>query len=727
MQNLTVRLVPLAQNTILGVLAYSSIAEACDAVPGLLERQPTAVELIPRSLIELARSVPAYASQVAFVQGNPAALLVVEFSGEHPDELKAQVRELGPEVLVAESAREQNQVWSVRKVGLGLLLGRHGNLKPTAFIEDLAVPVDQLGAFVREMERLLANHGTAGEMYAHASAGCLHIRPILDLKSQEGVELLRSIASQAVALTIRLGGSVSGEHGDGLARTEWMQELYGAEVIQLFRSIKEAADPNYLLNPGKIIWPQDLQPVKMDTHLRYGATYQAEPWASVLDFRSKAGLDGAIEQCNGAGVCRKSDGVMCPSFQATGEEMHSTRGRANLLRAMIAGQFPGREAAEKTVYEALDLCLACKGCQAECPSSVDVARLRYEFLHYYYSDQASQRHRRRWRDYLFGYIDRFARLGYRFAPAANFLTQNRLVRRIAAATLGLADERPFPRLSCKALRNYHHQPDSLAGAERVFFLTDAFTEYFQPEVGLAAIRILEKCGCSVEILPVTGAGRTLISKGFLPQARAHAQQLIEAVRQGDPDGSVPVVGVEPSEILTLRDEYLDLLPKEPETERLAGRSFLLDEFLLRPAPDGRIRLEKLLSGRQPAQTLGNKLPKVWLHSHCYQKAQPPADDGYPTGAEAAVQMLRRAGFEVRQINSGCCGMAGAFGYEAEHYAISRQVGELKLLPSIRSAPEDTVIVAAGVSCEAQINDSTQREAVHPAVLLDQYLSSILLS
>ena len=646
-KNLKVQLVDLPRHTILGVLAFDSIVAACDAVPKILETRPTAVELIPRSLIELARSIPAYASQVSFVQGNPEALLVIEFSGDQPERMLEKARNLRSDVVLAETTKEQKQVWAVRKVGLGLLLARHGDLKPTAFIEDLAVPVENLGLFVREMDRILASHHTTGEIYAHASAGCLHIRPILNLKEPKGVEALRLIATEAVALTIRMGGAVSGEHGDGLARTEWMNAQYGPKIMQLFRELKEAADPKNLLNPGKIVSPEDSATPRMDQDLRYGERYQARPWHSTLNFSRNAGLDGAIEQCNGAGVCRKSDGVMCPSFQATGEEMHSTRGRANLLRAMISGQFPGQEAAEKTVYEALDLCLACKGCQAECPSSVDVAKLRYEFLQFYYSDQASSRHYRKLRDYMFGYIDQFARLGYRFAPLINALMQNTYIRRLAARFLDLAVERPFPRLNPHAMRNLARVNGVEKNAEKVLFLTDAFTEYFQPEVGLAAIRVLESCGCSVEILPVTGAGRTLISKGFLKAAKNHANQLMDVIQRLDPDGVLPVVGVEPSEIFTLRDEYLDLLPERGLIKRLAERSYMLDEFLLRPGHNGVARLRVLLEARTGSTQTKPLQKKVLLHTHCYQKAQPPAGDGFPTGAEAAIALLLDAGFEVR--------------------------------------------------------------------------------
>lgn len=714
----SVRLVPLPPRTVLGVSSYPSIADACDAVPGLLAGAPSAVELIPQAVIRLARSVPAYAHQLSFVDGfdggDPAALLVVEFSGADLEQLRQKVRALGRDVLLAETAEQQRQVWAVRKVGLGIMLSRAGDLKPWSFVEDLSVPVEQLGKFVRAMEELLAQHNTTAEIYAHASAGCLHIRPILELKTIAGLAMLRSIASQAVNLTLDLGGAVSGEHGDGIARSEWLERMFGPDITAAFRLLKDAADPRGLLNPGKIL---DAPP--MDTHLRFGAGYQTRNLETTLSFASQAGFAGAVEMCNGAGVCRKADGVMCPSFQATQEEMDSTRGRANLLRAMLSGRFPTQRLAEKTVYEALDLCLACKGCKAECPSAVDMAKLRYEFLNYYYSRKSATQARHRLRDFLFGYIAPLAWLGHYFAPLVNPLLQNGMVVRLAERFFGLAHQRPFPRLAWRSLRSQLRRPMPPSGQQEcVLFLSDAFTEFFHPQAGLAAIQALQAAGCVVEILPVIGAGRTLISKGFLEAARAHARRVLEAIERLDPQGQIPVVGVEPSEIYTLRDEYLDLWPEDERAQALAERAYMIDEFLVRPGVTGQMRLLRIVNDGPPAASQAPDAGRtVLLHGHCYQKAQPPAADGFPTGVAATVTMLKSAGYQVEVIDSSCCGMAGAFGYEAEHYALSLQVGELGLFPAIRRAGDEVIVAASGVSCQAQIEDGAQRQAVHPITLI----------
>lgn len=726
----TVRLVPTPRHTLLAMLPFASLAEACEAVPALMEAHPSAIELIPANLIRLARSAPAYARQLSFLDDLlhgeiPAATLVVEFAGEDPGRLKERALRLGRETLLAETAEQQRQVWGVRKVGLGLLMSRPGDPKPAPFIEDLSVPVEQLGLFVREMERILAEHGTHGDFYAHASAGCLHLRPLVDLKTYSGVAALRSIASQAVDLVIRLQGAPSGEHGDGLARSEWLERAFGPQVVAAFRLLKQAADPRGLLNPGKIL---DSPP--MEANLRYGPDYRASAWSPVLSFSRQAGLAGAIEQCNGAGVCRKEDGLMCPSFQATGEEMHSTRGRANLLRAMISGRLPPGAATEEALHQALQLCLACKGCQSECPSGVDMARLKYEFLEHYYRPAAGRR--RPLRDYLFGYVGLWARAAQPFAPALNFLFRQATFARLGEHLLGLARPRRYPELSSvslhAALRSLDESafsPDSSgpgaksAAQESVLFLSDAFTEYFQPHVsaGLAAVRALRSAGCRARVLPVVGAGRTLLSKGFLNAARRHAARVVAAARALDPQGEAAVVGVEPSEIYALRDELPDLLPGDEYAERLARRAYMIDEFLVRPGTDGRPRLERVLEtdGRAGARPAGGR--RVWLHGHCYQKAQPPAEDGFPTGVAATQAMLEACGYRVSPIESGCCGMAGAFGYEAEHYELSMKVGELGLFPAVRRSPPQELLAAAGVSCQAQIEDGAGRRALHPILLL----------
>ncbi|HEX5839987.1 MAG TPA: FAD-binding and (Fe-S)-binding domain-containing protein, partial [Anaerolineales bacterium] len=526
----TVRLVERPAHTVLAVLAYQSNAEACDDVPRLLTHHPSAIELIPRFIIRQARSVPAYARQMGWVLGDPAALLVVEFSGDTPSVLVEKARQVGEFLVIAETKEDQARIWNVRRVGLGLLDSRPQSDRPVAFIEDCAIPVDRLGEFVREVERILAEHGTEGGIYAHASAGCLHIRPILNLKAARGVKDLRTISEAVFALTARLGGAMSSEHGDGLARSEFLERTYGPELTTAMRSLKQAADPHNLLNPGKI-----LDAPGMDVNLRYGEGYTTQVWDSKLSFARNGGLDVAIEQCNGQGLCRKDTGVMCPSYQATREEMHSTRGRANLLRALITHplQIKNRKSEiESAVAQALDLCLACKGCKAECPSGVDMARLKFAFQHEYYKT-----HPRKWRDYLFGYFHVAAALAASVAPLSNAVLEIPWVRHTLAKALGISVRRPFPkfvRSSSRLPGNTPSEGRDVHAGRKVIFLTDAFARYIEPETEQAALDILGCCGYDVQILPVIGAGASFFSKGFIDQARTHAGRVMDALAKIDP-------------------------------------------------------------------------------------------------------------------------------------------------------------------------------------------------
>lgn len=700
-KRIQVRLVPKPAFTALGVLSYPGISQACDAVPELLELQPSAVELIPQAMIRLARSVPAYARRLGFVQGDPEAILIIEFTGETQQEAEEKLNQLGTDVVRAVTPAEQDQVWAVRKVGLGLLMSRPGDAKPIPFIEDVAVPVEKLGQFVREFQAVLEANGTTGDFYAHASAGCLHTRPLINLKTLRGIEQMRAITQGVMAIAKRMGGAMSGEHGDGLSHAEWQVETFGQEIVHAFEEIKHAADPFNLLNPNKVINPQP-----MHANLRYGTDYRADPWIPVLEFRNQGGLGGAIEMCNGAGVCRKDDGVMCPSFQATREEMHSTRGRGNLLRAMISTGLPHKASAEQAAHAALDLCLECKGCKAECPSGVDMARLKYDFLHNYYRS-----HRRPLRDYMFGYIGSLGRLAQPVAPLVNATLRSTWGKRLAEKTVGLSGKRSLPAFAWSTRRP---RAGYLPAQADVLLLNDPFTELFYPGLADDALAVLRAAGFKPNVLPVRGAGRTFISKGFLDQARRHAERLVKAVLAIDPQGRLPVVGIEPSEIYTLRDEYQDLFPTDATVAALKNRAFMLDEFLLQSVDYGPEPLAKLQSAFH-----GSSRP-VLLHGHCYQKTQPPAGDGSPRGQQATADMLSALGFQVELIESGCCGMAGSFGYEAEHYDLSMQVGELALFPAVREA-EGIEVLASGVSCRTQIASGTGRQAKHPIQLIAEGL------
>ncbi len=700
-RKLKVNLVSKPKHTILGILSYRSIAEACDDVPRLLEFSPSAIELIPRMLLQLARSIPAYARQMGWVAGDPAAVLVIEFSSDQPSALKAAVRRLGDVLTIAESKEEQGRVWNIRKMGLGILDSRPQAARPAAFIEDCAVPVEQLGKFVREIEMILATHKTEGGIYAHASGGCLHIRPILNLQRGEGVRTMRSIAEQVFALVMRLDGSMSSEHGDGIVSGEFIEPTYGKELTDAMRALKHAADPDNLLSPKKMF---DAPP--MDTQLRYGENYRAQAWTPILHFEHEQGLTGAIEMCNGQGVCRKDTGVMCPSFQATRDEAFSTRGRANLLRTLMSSNIGDAKIQhsemESAVHASLDLCLACKGCTSECPSGVDMPKLKYEFMNEYYKT-----HRRPLHDYLFGYFHVISKWMQPVAPLANVFMQMGWSSKLIAHVLGITDKRPFP-VFVKSKPRVKRDLQT-RNKKTVIFLSDVFSKYLEPQVAEAAFDILNFAGYDVKVLPSIGAGASFLSKGFLDEARKHAGKVLDEIQALGGGADISVVGCEPPEVYCLKHEYVGLLPeRRAEIESITKNVWLVDEFLLRI---GTWVNQDAFSGHQT---------KVTFHPHCHQRAEGLADDGLPAGTAATVAMLQMAGFDVDLIDAGCCGMAGTFGYDAEHYELSMRIGELGVLPKIReqrAENRDCSVVSTGSACRIQIKQGAQIEAKHPLELV----------
>ncbi|MCC6300727.1 MAG: FAD-binding protein [Anaerolineales bacterium] len=748
-RKMKVNLVPKPRRTILVVISYPSAAEACDDVPRLLSHAPSAIELIPDTILRAARNSVGYARASSWLHGDPAALLVVEFSGDDSNHLLAKANALvsPSKIYIAASNEDQARIWDIRKMGLGLLDSQPRSARPIAFIEDCAIPVERLGEFVREVEKILSAHGVEGGIYAHASAGCLHIRPVLDLKTTRGVESLRAISETVLSLTLSLGGAFSSEHGDGLSRSEHLARAYGADVMNAMRLLKDAADPHRILNPGKII-----DPPKMDSNLRYGVDYRAQAWTPSLSFARAGGFELTVEQCNGQGVCRKSTGVMCPSFQATRDEMHSTRGRANLLRSLIT-QYAIRNTSysvlrkadlEESTFKALDLCLACNGCKAECPSGVDMAKLKYEFENEYYKT-----HRRPLRDYVFGYFHVVAKILSYLAPVANWTMSFVPTKKLIASVLGLAEERKLPRIvkptmSLRAavldlrrrsnlllqVENDKHEEIAFQRSQRhvVIFLPDVFSRYIESQVEEAAVEVLTACGYDVRVLPIVGAGASLLSKGFVDAARRHARKVLKALNQLDPSREAFIVGVEPPEIYLLKNDYEDLLPDHSEEiQARAQRVWLLDEFLLRSKEFGNLRVAKFENNQ------GLKLAqeqKIFFHPHCHQRAERLAADGIANGANASVELLRACGYDVELSDAGCCGMAGTFGFEAEHYEVSMKVGKLKLLPRLTpSVLSDTSskfdrstvefgggrvrVVATGAACRMQVRHGASAEARHP--------------
>jgi FAD/FMN-containing dehydrogenase/Fe-S oxidoreductase len=699
----TVNLVDLPKNTILCTLEFDNIEEACDAVPNLLNLSPSAIELIPPELIQLATKIPAYAKLTEFVQEKSKTILLLEFEGDNQSELINKVNSIENVSHVAQTNIEQSNIWKIRKVGLGLLMSVEGNKKPIPFVEDVAVPVEKLGHFVREFEKILSNFGTKANYYAHASAGCLHIRPLIDLKIVTGLEQLRGITKSVVVLTKSIGGAISGEHGDGRARSEWTKEMFGDDIYSLFVELKNLADPNNIFNPQMKIAPQ-----RIEENLRFGLEYRIETWSSKLDFRKGGGLDAAIELCNGAGVCRNSTGVMCPTFQATNNEYLSTRGRANTLREVLSDPSVESRKASKIIFNALDTCIECKGCKSECPTGVDIAKIKYDFLSNYYKLNT-----RPIRDYLFSSFHTIGEIASKIPKVYNWLIKNKVFRYSQDVLFGISKNRKLPKIQLETSNDLISTKSEYV--EEIILLKDSYNNYFNNKILSETIKLLDEIGCKVHVLKVLGGGRVLISKGFLEKAKQHFSNLLAEIGSIDQHGSMPIIGLEPSEIYALKDELLDLFPKIESAKNISERAWMLEEFLLRNAPEESFpRYTKIPNRKQIIQK------DIIFHGHCYQKAQPPANDNLPIGEDASIALLQNLGHKVKKIEAGCCGMAGSFGYHKEHYELSMNIGRTKLFPAINSKKDHQIIVTTGASCKSQILDGTKEKSFHPVELISNY-------
>lgn len=713
-ERLHLKLSPLPTHKTLGVVHFPTFYQAMDLTQHIVKLGPSAVELVDRTMIELARDIAAFRPTVdAVIKGEPAAVLLVEFSGDTHAPLVNQVKQLvalmgdlglpGSVVEVLDAGL-QKKFWDVRKAGLNIMMSMKGDGKPVSFIEDCAVPLEHLAEYTAKLTEVFERHGTRGTWYAHASVGTLHVRPILDMR-RDGAKKMRAIAEQASALVKQFKGAYSGEHGDGLVRSEWIAPFFGPRLTACLAEIKHDLDPRRLMNPGKIV-----NPPKMDDRrlFRFKHDYNTLGVKAALDWSAFGGLDKAVEMCNNNGHCRKFDvGTMCPSYRVTRDEKHLTRGRANTLRLALSGQLGEAGLISNEVKEALDLCVSCKGCQRECPTGVDMAKMKIEFQH-----QWKQRHGLQWRDRIIGWLPRYAPWAARLAPLMNLCMQ--LPGRTWAT--GLSEERRMPRWTRQHAQVLLHQHQaSTAKTKRhiakayvgeVVLLVDTFNHYFEPENALAAVRVLEAAGYLVH-RPNTGTerplccGRTFLAVGQIEQARQEVQRMLK-VLQPYIQAGVPVIGLEPSCLLTLRDEFKVLHPGE-HTRALAAQAFLLEEFIAEEVRANRWTLQfKPIAKR------------VLLHGHCHQKA---AD------AMSAVEQTLRLIPELRVdvIQSSCCGMAGSFGYEAEHHAISMQMAEAAVLPAVRAAAAEDTIVADGTSCRHQIAEGTHRQAIHVVRLLEQAL------
>jgi len=751
-RQLTLALAPLPSHKMLGVVNFPSFYQAMDCAQHIVTLAPTAVELVDRTMIKLALTNPAFRPviQTALV-GDPQAILLVEFAGDERnlltqrlDELAALMGDVGlPDAVVRLiDAGAQKALWDVRKAGLNIMMSMKGDGKPVSFIEDCAVPLVHLAEYTRRLTDIFHQHGTEGTWYAHASVGTLHVRPILDMR-RDGAVKMRAIAEAAAELVREYKGAFSGEHGDGLCRGEWVAWQYGPRLNQAFADIKQLFDPENRFNPDKIVRPPKMD----DTRLfRFPPDYRVAPLTPALDWSdwnvqrdpvsgvetapgsggdAAAGLAKAVEMCNNNGHCRKFDAAtMCPSYRVTHDEQHVTRGRANTLRLALSGQL-GEQVlanglASDEVHAALDLCVSCKGCKRECPTGVDMAKLKIEA-------RAARQARRglRLRDRLIASLPRYAptlaRVGGLLAAAERLPHLSGWAKR----ALGLASERSLPQFQRPFLAEATRTAETAAqvisatiptepATKEVLLFVDTFNNYFEPANARAAQAVLQAAGYRVRFNVGASAdknsrsasplccGRTLLAAGRVDEAKREARRLLDTLLPWVQQG-VAIVGLEPSCLLTLRDEFLHY-GYGSEAHTLASAAFLFEEFLLRERKAGRLQL--------PLQAI--TAPRAWVHGHCHQKA-------FDALAPAHTVLGWIPGLEVKPIVSSCCGMAGSFGYEAEHYAASQAMAELALLPAVRQVQPDDLIVADGTSCRHQIHDGAGKEALHVARVLQMAL------
>ena len=714
----TVSLEPVPNTASVALLTYDSVIDAMEDVAPILEHDPAAVEVMDDVLLDLARETAEFRDVVGLLPEGTNAVLLVEFYAEDDAHGRQQVADLvadrvgdgteteatpnegaagtteKPRVAVesmeAHDAETRAKFWKMRKSGLPILLGRTTDDKHIAYIEDTAIPAENLPAYVADVQEILESHDTFASYYAHAGPGVLHIRPLVNTKTVEGVETFEAIADEMTDLVVKYGGSVSGEHGDGRARTQWNRKLYGDHLWGVFRDLKSAFDPDWLLNPGNVCGDHD-----MTENLRFGPEYEFdEGFETTLEWENENGFQGMAELCHGCAGCRgpqeTTGGVMCPTFRASEEEIQSTRGRANMLRQAMSGAFDDDEVfTDEFVHEVLDLCIGCKGCSKDCPSEVDMAKMKAEVTHEYHQRNGSSL-----RDRLFANVETVSRVGSALAPLSNLATKLPGSGWLAEKTVGIAAERSLPAFSSESFTAwFDERGGSTVGEDeavrRALLFPDTYTNYNHPEAGKAAVRALEAAGVHVRVPDdVGGSGRPPYSKGFLDRAREDAERNVDALAPLVEEGW-DVVVVEPSDAVMFQDEYLDLL-SGPAVEMVAENSYGVMEY---------VDTFSLLDGVETAAP-GESLT---YHGHCHQKST--------NKDHHAVGVLWRAGYDVEPLDSTCCGMAGSFGYEAEHYAMSKAIASI-LYDQVDASDGETVI-APGASCRSQLADHEGETPPHP--------------
>lgn len=715
------KLWPLLSNRVLGVCHFGNFYQAMNAAQHLVKLKPIAVELVDRTMLALGRDIAMFQPVIATaVRGDPDAVLIVEFAEDDPAENSRRLKQLGAlmadlgfgwsnpprtwgGVVEVTAPALQTGIAEFRAAGLNVMMSMKTEGKPVSFVEDCAVPLPDLADYTERLNRIFAKHGTSGTMYAHASEGCLHVRPVLNLKLEKDVTAMRAIAEETFAMVRDYKGSHSGEHGDGIVRSEFHAAMFGERIVSDFAEVKHRFDPGNVFNPGKIV-----DPPKMDDRslFRYPPDYRIQPLTTLLDWSAYpgagGGFQGAVEMCNNNGACRKLEGgVMCPSYRATRNERDVTRGRANTLRLAISGQLGADALTSDDMMETLKLCVSCKACRHECPTGVDMAKMKIEVL-----AARVAKHGLSLRDRLVGYLPHYAAWGARLAPLANLRNTTPWLRGLLQNIAGISARRDLPTWRRDVFAPATDVFGPADGRDVVLF-ADTFNRAYERENLDDALHVLVRAGYRVHLPKPAGrplcCGRTFLSTGLVAQARAELDRVVQTYAPFAARG-VPIVGLEPSCLLTLRDELLSLR-SDDDARSVSAHALLFEEFLVREAECGRLQLP-----------LGPLARKAIVHGHCHQKS---------FGAFAPVTKLLRLipDLRVESIESGCCGMAGAFGYGAETYDVSMQMAEASLLPAVRSADAATLIVADGTSCRHQIKDGTARSALHVARVLAMSLDS----
>jgi FAD/FMN-containing dehydrogenase/Fe-S oxidoreductase len=688
---------------------FNSVDESLRANLIAVKHKISASELIDHYILECTKNNIEQSKNRFFVKGDPGAILVIEFARNTREEVEADAAKCEAEMRAAGLGyhfpllfgADSKKIWTLRKAGLGLLSNMPGDAKPVPVIEDTAVDVNDLPAYIRDFNEILKKYGLYSVHYAHAGSGEIHLRPIINLKTKEGNQLFRTIAEEIAVLVKKYNGSLSGEHGDGRLRGEFIPQMIGEKNYRLLKEIKRSWDPDNIFNPGKIV-----DTPSMNSMLRYVPGHTTPAFKTIFRFYEQDILQHA-EQCNGTGDCRKthlSGGTMCPSYMATKDEKDTTRGRANVLREFLTNSTKVNRFDHKEIYEVMDLCLSCKGCKSECPSNVDVAKLKAEFLQHYYDANGVP-----FRSKLIAWFNTTSAMGSIWPGAYNFIMTNKVVSRLVKKMSGFAIDRSMPTLYKTTLRKwYQKNQKSKAKSEKlrtVYLFCDEFTNFNDTAIGIKAIQLLERLGYEVLIPEHIESGRAWLSKGLLRSAKKIANKnisLLSAIISAD----TPLLGIEPSAILTFRDEYIDLADddKFEQAKELAKHVFLIDEFIASEIEKGHISSSLFTKEKK----------KIKLHGHCQQKS-------LSSVAPSAKLLSLPENYSVEIIPSGCCGMAGSFGYEKEHYELSMKIGELVLFPAVRSADEETIIAAPGTSCRHQVKDGTGKKAKHPVEILYEAL------